>query len=53
MIAGELYDPVATFQTKCGFTLLDVIEGYLPGDPESLEYASLMEWVNEDYQGNL
>jgi ribosomal protein S18 acetylase RimI-like enzyme len=50
VVAGELYDPVATFQSKSGFHLLTVIPGYLPGDEESLEYASLMEWVNEGYE---
>lgn len=47
--AGELYDPVVTFQVKSGFELLNVIPGYLPGDEKSLEYAALMEWTNDDY----
>lgn len=50
VVAGDLYDPVATFQAKSGFNLLTAIPGYLPGDEESLEYASLMEWVNEGYE---
>lgn len=49
VVAGELYDPVATFQSKSGFNLVAVIPKYLPGDEESLEYASLMEWKNDSY----
>ena len=48
--AGELFDPVATFQIKGGFNLVTVMPKYLPGDEESLEYATLMEWINEDYK---
>ncbi len=49
VIKGKIYDPVLTFQLKNGFTLNKVIANYLPGDEESLEYATLMEWKNEEY----
>lgn len=51
VVAGELYDPVATFQAKNGFTLITAMPGYLSGDTESLDYASLMEWKNDSYSG--
>lgn len=50
VVAGEFYDPVATFQSKNGFELITVIANYLPGDEDSLEYASLMEWKNPEYK---
>lgn len=49
VVQGRLYDPVMTFQLKNGFKLEKVMANYLPGDEESLEYATLMEWKNEDY----
>ncbi|UOQ92407.1 GNAT family N-acetyltransferase [Halobacillus shinanisalinarum] len=45
----NIYDPVMTFQMKNGFVLNEMIPGYLPGDDASLEYATSMEWHNEDY----
>lgn len=50
VIAGDIYDPVITFQKQNGFTLRNILPGYLPGDPESLEYAAALEWLNPDYQ---
>ncbi|MDS9472652.1 GNAT family N-acetyltransferase [Sporosarcina pasteurii] len=50
VIRGNIYDPVLTFQSKNGFKLNKVIANYLPGDEESLEYATLMEWENEEYR---
>ncbi|MFD2924962.1 GNAT family N-acetyltransferase [Halobacillus naozhouensis] len=49
VIERNIYDPVMTFQLKNGFVLNEIIPGYLPGDKESLEYATSMEWHNEDY----
>ncbi|PTX53706.1 acetyltransferase (GNAT) family protein [Melghirimyces profundicolus] len=50
VVQGKLYDPVLTFQSKNGFQLIDVLENYLPGDKESLKYATFMEWENVDYR---
>ncbi|WP_163528999.1 GNAT family N-acetyltransferase [Halobacillus ihumii] len=50
VIQGNIYDPVMTFQLKNGFVLNEIIPGYLQGDEESLEYATSMEWHNEDYK---
>ena len=48
VMKGKIYDPVLTLQMKNGFELNKVIANYLPGDEESLEYAALMEWKNND-----
>lgn len=50
VIADEIYDPVITFQKQNGFTLRNILPGYLPGDPESLEFAAALEWINSDYR---
>lgn len=47
--AGELYDPVMTFQLRNGFKLRGIMPGYLTDDHESLENATLMEWHNPKY----
>lgn len=49
VIKKKLYDPVITFQTMNGFRFKKVLPKYLPHDEASLENATLMEWVNEDY----
>jgi GNAT superfamily N-acetyltransferase len=43
---SELRDPTLSFQLKRGFRVLDVVEGYLRSDPESLGYAAIIEWRN-------
>ncbi len=46
----EIYDPVLTFQMSNDFHVKKVLKGYLPGDTESKEYATLLEWNNIYYQ---
>ncbi|MDX1679917.1 MAG: bifunctional GNAT family N-acetyltransferase/carbon-nitrogen hydrolase family protein [Akkermansiaceae bacterium] len=46
--AGELRDPVLSFQLKEGFSVRGVLPNYIT-DPKSLNHASLIEWVNPDY----
>ncbi len=46
----KLEDPVLTFQLKNGFTVKRIIKNYLPDDEESCYYATLMEWVNLEYE---
>lgn len=46
----ELYDPVLTFQISNDFHVKKVLQGYMPGDKESLEFATLLEWNNIYYQ---
>jgi len=52
VIWGDIYDPVLRFQIKEGFQFCDVIENYLVGDNDSLEYATLIVWLNQDYKEN-
>jgi ribosomal protein S18 acetylase RimI-like enzyme len=57
VINRELRGPTLSFQLKHGFHVLAVVPGYLRHDPESLGYAALIEWINEnvarpeDYEG--
>jgi predicted amidohydrolase/GNAT superfamily N-acetyltransferase len=46
----QLEDPVLTFQLKNGFTVKRIIKNYLPDDEQSAYYATLMEWVNLEYE---
>lgn len=42
----ELFDPVLTFQLSNDFHVIRVLQGYMPGDKSSQEYATLLEWNN-------
>ncbi len=45
----EIHDPTLSFQLANDFHVRKILKGYLPGDTESLEYASLLEWNNIYY----
>ncbi|TRZ91017.1 MAG: N-acetyltransferase [Rhodocyclaceae bacterium] len=49
VIWGDLYDPVLRFQLNEGFDYCDILHGYLPDDSESIGNASLIVWLNPDY----
>ncbi len=46
----KLEDPVLTFQLKNGFTVKRIIKNYLPDDVDSSYFATLLEWVNLEYE---
>src|SRR5690606_13458425 len=46
----EIYDPVLSFQLTNDFHVKKVLKNYLPGDQESQEYATLLQWDNVYYQ---
>ncbi|RMG77221.1 MAG: GNAT family N-acetyltransferase [Bacteroidetes bacterium] len=46
----QIYDPVLNFQLSNDFHVKKVLTGYLSGDHQSLEYATLMEWNNIYYE---
>lgn len=46
----EIYDPVLSFQLSNDFHAKKILQGYLPHDESSLEYAVLLEWDNIYYQ---
>jgi predicted amidohydrolase len=45
----EIYDPVLSFQLSNEFHVKKLLSNYMPGDEESKEYATLMEWNNVLY----
>lgn len=49
VVAGELYDPTLTFQLRNGFQVRGLIQDYIE-DSASDNWATLIEWVNPDYQ---
>ncbi len=49
VVAGEMHDVVLSFQLHQGFVLRGIMPHYLR-DPSSRNFASLIEWLNPDYQ---
>ena len=45
----ELHDPVLSFQLANDFHVRKLLKGYMPGDTESMEYGTLIEWLNIYY----
>jgi predicted amidohydrolase/ribosomal protein S18 acetylase RimI-like enzyme len=45
----DIFDPVLTFQISNDFHVKKVLRGYLMGDTESKEFATLLEWNNIYY----
>ncbi|TCK80977.1 carbon-nitrogen hydrolase family protein [Albibacterium bauzanense] len=48
----EIYDPTLTFQLSNDFHVRKILKNYLPGDEESREYATLLEWNNIYYDAD-
>jgi predicted amidohydrolase/ribosomal protein S18 acetylase RimI-like enzyme len=46
----DIYDPILTFQLANNFHVRKVMTNYLPDDEESKSYATLLEWINIDYE---
>lgn len=46
----ELHDPILSFQLSNGFHVRKLLRGYLSGDRESKEFATLLEWNNIYYE---
>jgi hypothetical protein len=49
VVAGELDDPVLSFQLKNGFNFVKILPNYMKGS-RSLNYATFIEWKNPDYR---
>lgn len=47
----EIYDATLSFQISNDFHVRKVLKNYLPGDHESKDFATLIEWNNIYYQG--
>lgn len=46
---GDLTDPVLSFQLREGFRYCGIMDDYLLEDRESCGHASLIAWINPDY----
>ncbi len=46
---GDLFDPVLGFQLREGFRFCGIMKNYIPEDDESGGNASLIVWLNPDY----
>lgn len=51
VINRRLNDPTLSFQLHLGFRVTSVISGYFDGDPESLGWAAIIEWHNDEVTG--
>lgn len=51
--AKEIYDPTLSFQIANDFHVRKILKNYLPGDLESKEFATLIEWNNIYYHDNV
>ncbi|HUG96954.1 MAG TPA: GNAT family N-acetyltransferase, partial [Nitrososphaera sp.] len=49
VVAGELSDPVLSFQLKNGFQFIKILPDYMK-DRRSLNYATFIEWKNPEYR---
>lgn len=49
VVWGDFNDPVLNFQLRQSFDFCGVIENYLPDDKESCGHASLIVWLNPQY----
>lgn len=45
----EIYDPTLTFQLSNDFHVRKILKNYMPGDVESMDFATLIEWNNIYY----
>ena len=45
VIAGEMHDPVLSFELDNGFKFIKILPNYLD-DVRSMNYASFIEWIN-------
>ncbi|MFM8378795.1 MAG: hypothetical protein ACKOB1_05650 [Planctomycetia bacterium] len=46
IVAGKRTDPVLSAHLKDGWSVVKPIEGYLQHDPESANWAAVIQWVN-------
>lgn len=49
VVAGELSDPVLSFQLKNGFQFIKILPDYMK-DRRSLNFATFIEWKNPEYR---
>ena len=49
VVAGSRTDPVLSAHLKDGWRVVKPIHGYLQHDPESANWAAVIQWVNPDH----
>jgi ribosomal protein S18 acetylase RimI-like enzyme len=49
VVAGELEDPVLSFQLRNGFNFIRILPNYMR-DSRSMNYATFIEWKNPEYR---
>jgi predicted amidohydrolase/ribosomal protein S18 acetylase RimI-like enzyme len=49
VVAGQIRDLVLSYQLREGFVVRNILPNYLP-DPNSRNYATLIEWLNPEYR---
>ncbi len=53
VVRRAIFDPVLTVQLANGFTLRKLIRSYMEDDTDSSGYATLLEWVNLEYEKDI
>ena len=53
VIWGDFHDPVLSFQLREGFSYCGVMANYIPDDVESAGHASIIVWLNSDFDPQL
>jgi GNAT superfamily N-acetyltransferase len=50
VIRGERVDRTLSFQLHRGFHVIGTVANYLRHDPDSLGFAAIIEWLNDEVQ---
>jgi hypothetical protein len=46
VVAGKCFDPVLSLHLKDGWSVVRAIQGYMQHDPESANWAAVIQWIN-------
>lgn len=46
VVAGKRFDPVLSLHIKDGWSVVKPIRGYMQHDPESANWAAVIQWIN-------
>jgi hypothetical protein len=46
VVAGTRFDPVLSLHLKDGWSVVRAIQGYMQHDPESANWAAVIQWIN-------
>jgi GNAT superfamily N-acetyltransferase len=47
VVAGTRFDPVLSLHLKDGWTVVRAIKNYMQHDPESANWAAVIQWINQ------